>query len=144
MKLRIERAHHISEKINPEQLRTSRNSLLKLLYFKETESPFGGSRKNSQLQEISFFSTPVLYARKKLSNIFKVFKEKSQPKDFFKQLRYNWYTIKNIPLKWQFCHEIIWHMILWLAKLIFRYRGHMQDVKRTQFSQVLYKESTGK
>ena len=89
MKLRIERAHHISEKINPEQLRTSRNSLLKLLYFKERESPFGGSRKNSQLQEISFFSTPVLYARKKRSNIFKVFKEKSQPKDFFKQLRYN-------------------------------------------------------
>ena len=101
MKLRIERAHHISEKINPEQFITTRNRLLKLLYFiylffffkllyfKERESPFRGSRKNSQLQEISFFSTQVLYARKKRSNIFKVFKEKSQPKDFFKQLRYN-------------------------------------------------------
>lgn len=68
------------------QPRTSRNSLIKLLYFKERESCFGLSRKSNQLQEIRFFSTPVLYARKKWSNIFKVFKEKSQPKDFFKQL----------------------------------------------------------
>ena len=88
MKLRIERAHHISDRIDPEQLRTSRNSLIKLLYFKERESSFVWSGKSNQLQEIRFFSTPVLYARKKWSNIFKVFKEKSQPKDFLKQL--NW------------------------------------------------------